>query len=144
MTAGSSQVVAGSIELAATPLDSTTVLDVLDGIVDPCAANAGVPIGIVSMGLVHDLVIANTEEGAVVSLGVTVTEPMCVMYHHFAIEADRRIRLLEGVHDVKVTVLPYRMWTEENIEPASRERLAASRREKQAVALPLPVRRAVP
>jgi metal-sulfur cluster biosynthetic enzyme len=107
------------------------VLAELDQIIDPCAANAGVPIGIVSMGLVHDVRIKPGVSGAFVSLGITVTEPMCVMYHHFAIEADRRLRLLDGIADVSVAVLPYRMWTEENIAPAERDRLLSARQSRR-------------
>jgi metal-sulfur cluster biosynthetic enzyme len=116
------------------------IVEILDGIADPCATNAGVNIGIVSMGLVHDLTLTSGETGTSVSLGVTVTEPTCVMYHYFATEADRRLRAEPGINDVSVTVLPYRMWTEDNLSLDAKERLRAVRATRE-VALPLPSRK---
>jgi metal-sulfur cluster biosynthetic enzyme len=117
------------------------VTSVLHTILDPCAVNAGVPISIVDMGLVHDVVIEPGDAGSVISLAVSVTEPTCVMYHHFAVEADRKLRELDGVAEVRVTVQPYRMWTEDSIEPEARIRLASVRAARR-VSLPIPTRSA--
>jgi metal-sulfur cluster biosynthetic enzyme len=121
-------------------------LEILDTIADPCATNAGVLIGIVSMGLVHDLTITDggsadsAASGATVRLAVAVTEPTCVMYHHFAVEADRRLRAEHGVADVEVRVLPYRMWTEDDMSADAQARLRAAR-DARRTTLPHPVRR---
>jgi metal-sulfur cluster biosynthetic enzyme len=113
------------------------VTSILHTILDPCAVNAGVPISIVDMGLVHDVVIEQAESGAIVSLAVSVTEPTCMMYHYFAVEADRKLRELNGVADVKISVQPYRMWTEESIAPDARARLSSVRAARR-VSLPIP------
>jgi metal-sulfur cluster biosynthetic enzyme len=104
-----------------------TVLDLLDRIIDPCAANAGAPGGIVEMGLVRRLEIDERDDGAHVHLGITVTEPTCIMYHSFVRDAHELLSRTEGVAEVSFELPVYESWTEHDMSPELQRRLADAR-----------------
>jgi metal-sulfur cluster biosynthetic enzyme len=117
-------------------LTRASVLEVLHTITDPCSISAGVPISVVDMGLVPVVELATNKSDPFltdVSLAFTVTEPTCLMYHAFAREADTKLRELINVGSVCITVLPYTMWTEDDMTVEARERLAAARRRRRPV-----------
>jgi metal-sulfur cluster biosynthetic enzyme len=101
------------------------IRDELDAIIDPCSAVAGVPAGLVSMGLVRDLRVDPTGE---ISLTIGVTEPTCLMGWPFAREAEERLGRLPGVRHVSVKLDNATPWTPDDMSPAYSRRLRAARR----------------
>jgi metal-sulfur cluster biosynthetic enzyme len=107
------------------------VLAVLNTIIDPCAASAGAPGSIVEMGLVRRLEIEDGADGAHVHLGITVTEPTCIMYHSFVNDAHELLSRTEGVATVSFELPVYESWTELDMSPDLQRRLADARAQRR-------------
>lgn len=104
------------------------VLSALNEIVDPCSVRAGAPAGLVDMGPVGDIDIRPTSPGrCVVAVQVGVTEPGCFMIGPFAVEARERLLRLPDVDEVEVGYQTLTKWTEADMAPEYRLRLAAVR-----------------
>ena len=71
---------------------------VLDEIVDPCSVAAGTTIGLVEMGLIDTLEVADDA----VTVGLLPTFPGCIYSGVFANEITRRLKELGWCNDVKV------------------------------------------
>jgi len=85
---------------------SSEIRALLNGIVDPCSAAAGNPMGLVDMGLVRDLVVSDAGCGRVaVSAQVRVTDPNCMMGVVFTAEVRKRLDALPRVasHDIRLS-----------------------------------------
>jgi len=109
------------------------VQEILNTIMDPCSMNAGVPAGLVDMGLVRDVHVDKDREGRChVSVAIGVTEPTCVLLGSFANEAHERLSALSGVSSVNVRVLGDLQWSEDDLSPEYRVRLERLRREKRS------------
>lgn len=100
---------------------------VLNSIVDPCSAAAGVPAGLCDMGLVHAVAVRDGPAGRRVEITLGVTEPGCFMVGSFAAEARSRLLALDDVDAVDLTLDEGFDWSEEAMNPAYRTRLAAHR-----------------
>lgn len=96
----------------------------LEAIVDPCSAVSGAPAGLVSMGLVGDVVIEERQNGAHIDLTLFVTEPGCMMGALFQVTAQRELAALPGVTSVEVRVDHSHVWGPEQMTPEYRRRLA--------------------
>lgn len=92
-------------------VDAVVVAEVLNGIVDPCSAAAGAPAGLVDMGLVGAIDLKSSETGVVVAVVILTTHPFCMMAGVFLSEAATRLKALDGVTDVVVTLDPSIIWT---------------------------------
>jgi len=99
----------------------------LDEVHDPCSEVAGVPAGILEMGLVHDLQVSHEPDGAVVRLAIRVTEPTCLMGPSLASGARERLAALPGVARVEVTLSDDGDWTPAAMSAEYRARLAEHR-----------------
>ncbi len=99
----------------------------LDQIVDPCSAVAGVPAGLVELGLVRALEVEATPAGAVIQVRIGVTEPGCMMGASFAIGARERLERLDGVASVSVELDHAGDWEPTDMDPGYADRLAAVR-----------------
>jgi metal-sulfur cluster biosynthetic enzyme len=109
-------------------IDIDGVKRVLNGIVDPCSATAGVPAGLVDMGLVSDICVeAISAERCNVAVTVGVTEVGCFMIGPFASEARSRLEALPDTAKVTVRLKPSVDWNPEDMSPALRRRLEARR-----------------
>ncbi|MFJ9179447.1 metal-sulfur cluster assembly factor [Streptomyces sp. NPDC102360] len=116
-----------------TALTEADVRAALNEIVDPCSITAGVPAGLVDMGLVSGIRILDEPEGGRrVAVTVGVTEPSCVLIGSFANEAYTRLSALPGVSGVEVTLDEGLDWNEAKFAPDYRERLTAHRAEERA------------
>ena len=104
----------------------------LETIVDPCSAAAGAPAGLVSMGLVGDLIIEEGQAGAHIDLTLFITEPGCVMGAVFQQAAQRELASLPGVGSVEVRVDYAHVWDREQMTPAYRRRLTDLRSSQSA------------
>lgn len=114
------------------------VSEALNTIVDPCSITAGVPGGLVDMGLVRDLRIDELPDGGHrVTLAVGVTEPTCVLLGSFIAEAQIRLRALDGVTAVDVRPAVFD-WSEEDMDHDYMKRLNRHRQqERSRRALPI-------
>lgn len=103
------------------------VLAALNEIRDPCSCSAGVPAGLVDMGLVRDVGLTASQDGTRVRVKIGVTEPSCLMIAPFANEARKRLRALPGVAEVEVELAHELNWSPADMTPEYRERLRAHR-----------------
>lgn len=112
----------------------------LNEIVDPCSAAAGAPAGLIDMGLIKDIHVDSTPNGACVAVTITVSEPSCLMGGPFAAEARSRLESLSGVTSVEIHIDPASDWTPANMTEEYRARLreVRSRRHPQFVQLSAP------
>ncbi len=117
-------------------MDKQTVRAVLDEIVDPCSAVAGVPAGLVEMGLVREVEVLGGPEEATIRVAIGLTEPGCMMGVPFVNEAKKRLEALPGVGEVEVAMDHRRDWVPQDMSVAYRRRLEehrASRRRRLGV-----------
>ncbi|CAA9273017.1 MAG: hypothetical protein AVDCRST_MAG83-3388 [uncultured Arthrobacter sp.] len=103
-------------------MNEATVRSALNAIVDPCSATAGMPAGLVDMGLVRSLEVRDGSGGAVVRVGIGVTEPGCLMGVPFAREAEKRLGGLPGMVGVEVILDHAHDWEPQDMSPQYRKR----------------------
>ncbi len=94
-----------------TMLDSDAIMKCLRQVQDP-----ELSLNIVDLGLVYD---AEVEEGNV-HVKMTLTSPGCPAGHEIMADADRVIRMLDGVTDVEIALVWEPFWTPERIDPRVR------------------------
>jgi metal-sulfur cluster biosynthetic enzyme len=92
-------------------LDAETVRKALRQVKDP-----ELGLNIVDIGLVYDVEV----EGGDVHVTMTLTSPGCPSGPEIMTEADRAIRMLDGVEDVNVELVWEPFWTPERIDPRVR------------------------
>ena len=98
---------------------------ILDEVIDPCSAGMGVPVGLVTMGLIKELDIVDLPSGGKrVQVLLRLTSPCCMMAPRFAIEAKAKLELLPEVAEVKFDVCPKIDWDPSHMKKAFREKLA--------------------
>jgi metal-sulfur cluster biosynthetic enzyme len=107
------------------------VRSALDEVRDPCSVAAGVPAGLVEMGLVQSLDVTDDPGGAVVRVAIRVTEPTCLMGPSFASGARARLARVRGVAQVVVELSDDPSWSPVDMTPAYRTRLAEHRRARR-------------
>lgn len=73
-------------------------------------------LNIIDLGLVYDIAV----NGAAVKVDMTLTSPACPSGPEIMGEADKELRKLEGVEDVKVNLVWAPFWTPEKMEPRVR------------------------
>lgn len=112
------------------------IMDVLNQIVDPCSVAAGLPAGLVDMGLVETVSVKPGPAGARVSVSLLTTHPFCMMGAVFISEATERLRALGGVGDVEVMLEGRSTWTPDRMSPGYAERLGSRRAAPQEVQSP--------
>lgn len=100
----------------------------LDEVRDPCSVAAGVPAGIVEMGLVRSLEVSEGQDGAEVRVAIGVTEPTCLMGPSFASGARERLAAVPGVATVHVELSHDLDWSPADMAPEYRVRLTEHRR----------------
>ena len=114
-------------------LDEASVRAVLNTIVDPCSAVAGVPAGIEEMGLVRQMTISQGPDGVTVQIRIGVTEPSCLMGFSFANTAQQRLEALPGVTHVEVSLDRLCEWDPADMSPDYQERLETFRSTQHAM-----------
>ncbi len=108
------------------PPDESAIRAVLNTITDPCSIAARTPMGLDDMGLIGDVTIIPGEDGARVSLSVSVTHPFCMMAAVFMNEANTRVSAMPGVAAVDVRFDTAEVWTPARMKPEFRERMAGA------------------
>jgi metal-sulfur cluster biosynthetic enzyme len=112
------------------------ITEVLDSVIDPCSGVAGVPAGLRDMGLVKGVAISPEAEGARVEVRLRLTHPSCIMGPLFIESVEHGLLELPGVASARVSIDTDYSWSEEAMEPAYRERLAAHRARVRAAREP--------
>jgi len=96
---------------------------VLNEIIDPCSAAAGAPIGLVDMGIVHDIRV----DGSTLRLRLLPTFPACRFVPIF--EAEIRKRLVDRDLSISVEVVgPDVVWDESLMTSAGQATVSARRK----------------
>lgn len=108
-------------------VDEAQVRAALDDVRDPCSEVAGVPAGLVEMGLVQELVVEPTPEGAHVRVAIRVTEPTCLMGPALAAGARERLAAMPGVARFEVTLSDDNDWMPSAMSSDYRARLEEHR-----------------
>lgn len=103
----------------------------LNTVLDPCSEVAGLPAGIVEMGLVRSLDVHDGPDGARVRVAIGVTEPTCLMGPSFVSGARERLAAVPGVAEVEVTLSSDPDWSPLDMSPDYRARLAEHRRARR-------------
>lgn len=103
----------------------------LDTVRDPCSEVAGVPAGILEMGLVRSLEVWDGPDGALVRVAIGVTEPTCLMGPSFVSGARERLAAVPGVACVEVTLSSDLDWSPLDMTPDYRARLTEHRRARR-------------
>jgi len=102
----------------------TSVLEVLNSIIDPCSAASAIPAGLVDMGLIRRLTL-EPREGARwrCRIELCVTHAFCMMTGIFVNEIERRLGAMEALAEVAVDLDCSTIWTEELMSHHYRSRL---------------------
>jgi len=100
------------------PISEEQVWEVLKTCYDP-----EIPVNIVDLGLVYDLQIEQTAEGAKVAVKMTLTAAGCGMGPTIAREAQQKICHLNGVADADVYVVWDPPWSADRISEAGKKKL---------------------
>src|SRR5581483_6871892 len=108
-------------------MDTATIREAINQVVDPCSAGRGVAIGLTDMGLVRDVRIRREGGRVEVEVDMRVTSPGCM----FAVEFDAQIRHhLRSLGADRVLVdwdAETLDWSPADIEPSARHRLVGYR-----------------
>src|SRR5215210_6587910 len=100
----------------------------LNDVVDPCSVAAGAPAGLVEMGLIRTLGVAEGDDGLEVTVVVRVTHPSCFMAPFFLAQVQNLVHELPGVTAIHASLDTGFDWTPADMSDAYRERLAEHRR----------------
>jgi len=103
------------------------VCTVINTIVDPCSRAAGIPAGLVDMGLLRSLAVRAEPDGVHVRAVVGVTEYGCLLGPAFATKIDQLVRGITGVVDVEVTLDDRFDWSPEDMDESYQQLLARRR-----------------
>jgi metal-sulfur cluster biosynthetic enzyme len=126
-----------SVAKSGRPVTEQQVRTVLNEIRDPCSCAAGVPAGLVDMGLVRRIELTEASNGTQIRVTLAVTEPSCLMGGPFANEAVKRLGGMDGVAAVEVGLDDAMDWTPQHLAPGYRARLEAHRSEVRRRLLPI-------
>lgn len=108
------------------------ILEVLNGVIDPCSAATAVPAGLVDMGLIRALRFEPLGENRWrCSVRLCVTHAFCMMTGVFVNEIGERLRRHSKLGEVEIDLDHSTIWTEELMSPQYRARLQAHRSKRR-------------
>lgn len=100
------------------------ILAVLDGVRDPCSIANRHPLGIVELGLLIALDVADDGD---VQVLLRPTSPSCTLIASIMQAVDEQVANVPGVRSVSVELDATSEWTPELMTPAGRDKLQAAR-----------------
>lgn len=107
------------------------ILEILNGIVDPCSAATALPAGLVDMGLIRAITLEGSSPGQIeCSITLCVTHAFCMMTAVFVHEIQSRLASDARISEVQILLDHATVWTEELMSPQYRDRLERWRRER--------------
>ena len=97
----------------------TKIIDILKQCYDP-----EIPIDLWNLGLIYDIDITTTENNKNdVKITMSLTTPGCTMGQHMADDIKNKVKTLEKINDIEVTVTFDPPWTPEMMTDYAREKL---------------------
>jgi metal-sulfur cluster biosynthetic enzyme len=102
-------------------MDENTALiyDALKRVYDPCSVLNGTHLNIVEMGLIREV----QQHGNTLQVRLMLTDPSCIYTFEIARMVKEELLLLPGVQNVEVESTSDTLWTQERMQPETRERL---------------------
>jgi metal-sulfur cluster biosynthetic enzyme len=101
---------------------------VLNTITDPCSAAAGVPIGLVDMGIVESIDI----DGDAVKIKLLPTFPGCIYTAIFSNEIQSKLAEFDWTGDVAIDLEAQgSVWDEDRMSPSALTRLHKARAQRR-------------
>ena len=97
----------------------TKIIDILKQCYDP-----EIPIDLWNLGLIYDINITTTENNRNdVKITMSLTTPGCTMGQHMADDIKNKVKALEKINNIEVTVTFDPPWTPEMMTDYAREKL---------------------
>ena len=97
----------------------TKIIDILKQCYDP-----EIPIDLWNLGLIYDIDLTTTENNNNdVKISMSLTTPGCTMGQHMADDIKNKIKALEKINNIEVTVTFDPPWTPEMMTNYAREKL---------------------
>ena len=97
----------------------TKIIDILKQCYDP-----EIPIDLWNLGLIYDINITTTENNKNdVKITMSLTTPGCTMGQHMADDIKNKVKALEKINNIEVTVTFDPPWTPEMMTDYAREKL---------------------
>ena len=97
----------------------TKIIDILKQCYDP-----EIPIDLWNLGLIYDIDLTTTENNKKdVKISMSLTTPGCTMGQHMADDIKNKIKALEKINNIEVTVTFDPPWTPEMMTDYAREKL---------------------
>jgi metal-sulfur cluster biosynthetic enzyme len=121
MAAGTTPPAAAAAEVRA------RVGELLNEVVDPCSVAAGAPAGLVDMGLIRELEVAEGDRGLEVTVVVRVTHPSCMMAPIFLARVQGLVDELPEVSAIHASLDTGFDWTPADMTDEYRARLSRHR-----------------
>ena len=102
-------------------MDENTALiyDALKRVYDPCSVLNGTYLNIVEMGLIREV----QQHGSTLQVRLLLTDPSCIYTFEIARMVKEELLLLPGVQNVEVESTSDTLWTQDRMQPETRERL---------------------
>ena len=101
------------------------IIDILKQCYDP-----EIPIDLWNLGLIYDIDITTTENNKNdVKITMSLTTPGCTMGQHMADDIKNKVKALEKINNIEVTVTFDPPWTPEMMTNYAREKLGSSLRD---------------
>ena len=100
-------------------IEIAAVHDALRQVADPCAIATGVPVDIVSMGLISAVAVAAND----VTVVLRLTSPFCLQVGLMSEQIDRVLRRLPDVGQGRVVVDHQAEWMPDMMDPAAQRAL---------------------
>jgi FeS assembly SUF system protein len=91
------------------------ILDAIRTVFDP-----EIPVNILELGLIYDVVV---DASGVAGIRMTLTAPGCPAAQSLPVEVARKVKVVEGVTDVKVDVVWDPPWTKDRMSDAAKLQL---------------------
>jgi metal-sulfur cluster biosynthetic enzyme len=121
MAAGTTPAASAAAEVRA------RVGELLNEVVDPCSVAAGAPAGLVDMGLIRELEVAEGDGGLEVTVVVRVTHPSCMMAPIFLARVQGLVDELPEVSAIHASLDTGFDWTPADMTDEYRARLSRHR-----------------
>jgi metal-sulfur cluster biosynthetic enzyme len=100
----------------------------LDAVVDPCSIATGLPIGLVSMGLIQKVDVSAGRCTVVLRL----TSPLCMQVAMIFEKVTHRLKNLQGIEEIECRIDYEASWDSSLMDPVIRTKLAALRPAKMS------------
>lgn len=112
-------------------ITDSVVSEILNKIIDPCSAVAGVPSGLVDMGMVDSIDISTHEDGVHIEIELLMTEFGCLMAVPFRVTATEALSSLPEVACVDIRLCTSKEWSEDLMTPSTRHSMTERRLERR-------------